>query len=82
MLNIEIIVTSCRVGCSLDSKNEFLDRCFKHFDSKSHRFCDCNYCNYFQMGNIAKREQSPISLEEISISLLECYLKQLPINKM
>ena len=29
-----------RVGCSLVSKNDFLDRCFKHFDSKSHRFCD------------------------------------------
>ena len=37
-----------RVGCSLASKNDFLDLCFKHFVSKSHRFCDCNYCNYFK----------------------------------
>ena len=37
-----------RVACSLASKNDFLDRCFKHFVSKSHRFCDNNYCNYFK----------------------------------
>ena len=71
-----------RVGCSLACKNDFLDRCFKHFVSKSHRFCDCNYCIYYQMGNMAESEQSAISFEEISISLLECYLKQLPFNKM
>ena len=89
--HFEVLLIQCKVTY-ICSKLEFVgfkfpktksqDRCFKHFVSKSHRFCDCNYCIYYQMGNMAESEQSPISLEEISISLLECYLKQLPINKM